>query len=225
MKTKRMLGRASLGALIMGLGLLWGRFTTQGSEAEAAGEPVIGSAVAVDRESADSRLARLLKEASLSPGVSEVAKLTELGTSESVLITHVRSSDRAYRLRPEDMAYLRAQKVPDAVISVMIERGAEVRAQRPPMPQVITPVPVAVAGSASVVQVMPGPQFRTSESTLIVIGSSSLKRGLSYRNYYYSPRNYFSSRPYGGLYASFGSYGRPDWGSWSDRGRGYHACR
>jgi hypothetical protein len=224
MKMQRMFGRTIVGVLVFGLGLPGGCLFVKGAETESVAEPVLRSQAGVDADAEGTRLTRLLKEASLSPGVSEVAKLAQLGSSESVLTAHVRSSERAYRLRPEDIAYLQAQKVPDAVVTAMIERGAELRAQRPPAAPTVAPVVWPTPPTAVAVQVEPEWRSRPPESTLIVIGSSSLQRGLSYRNYYYSPRKFFSSRPYGGLYASFGNYARPYPGPYPHHSRGRYAC-
>jgi len=175
----------------------------------------------------DSRLARLLKEASFSQGVVEVTRLAELGTDTSVLLAQVRGSDTAYKLRPEDIAHLRDHSVSDSVITAMIERGAELRARTPPVPPPVPAVPVVKAPSSSTVTYVPPemPCRVQPASTLVIIGRSSLRSGLSYRNYYYSPRHYFSSRPYNSIYASFGNYALDYRGPTYRWGRGDRVCR
>jgi len=175
----------------------------------------------------DSRLARLLKEASLSQGVVEVTRLAELGSDNSVLLAQVRGSDTAYKLRPEDIAHLRDHSVPDSVITAMIERGAELRARTPPVPPPAPAVPVVQAPPSSTVTYVPAEKTCRIQpaSTLVIIGRSSLRSGLSYRNYYYSPRHYFSSRPYNSVYASFGNYALNYRNPTYRWGRGYPVCR
>lgn len=169
----------------------------------------------------DNRLARLLREASFSPGVSEVAKMAQAGTDVSVLTAHVLKSDTPYKLRAEDLAHLRTHEVPDSVITAMIERGAEVRAEKRWRSDLPQPAPVPPAPTVTVVRAAKPPL--PPVSTVTVIGRSDIDRGLSYRNYYYSPRNYHSPWRYGSVYASYGNYVR--YGAGHLRGHGARVCR
>ncbi|MCU0771033.1 MAG: hypothetical protein MUE94_04570 [Verrucomicrobia bacterium] len=226
MKASRIINRAILGVLALGLGVSFGQTASELAEAVSVSKPAVPSTPADKPSVDDSRLSRLLKEASLSAGVSEVVKLAESGTNVSVLTAHVRNADHAYRLRPEDVAHLRQHEVPDAVITAMIERGAELRAQRLPLSPFPANASIVASVPSRVATIVPAVRSSEPESTLVVIGSSGLKQGLSYRNYYYSPRNYFASRPYGGRYASFGHYARPyDPGPGCYAGHGRRACR
>lgn len=175
------------------------------------------------------RLAKLLKEASFSPGVSDVARMAKLGVDAELLIAHVKNSEKLYKLRPEDIAHLKDQAVPDAVITAMIERGAELRAQPVPTVETTQSQPQAGWGFSEPNKVVYVAAFTsptiTPASTVTIIGRSDLRRGLSFRRYFYTPRSYYASyRASGGRYLSYGAYSRY-YGTTYRRGYGYSVCR
>ena len=154
------------------------------------------------------RLARLLEEARLSPGVLDVARLTELEAGVDVLTAYVTNSVTAYKLRAEDVAYLKKSEVPDSVITAMMERGASLRAEQAPAETlpVYAPVP-----APTVVYVPAFSQVvRTPPSTVTVIGSSDLEQGISTRyRYYRAAWNTGYYGRYGSTYGYYGSGVRP----------------
>lgn len=182
-----------------------------GSERPTEGKLVVGAEGAEVVTVDSPRLARLLQRARYSPGVTDVAEMAAQGTDAKVLSAFVEASDETQRLRAEDIAYLREREVPDEVISEMIARRSENRGQqREARASVEPPLPVVGPPLAAKVTVVPAPQPRQPRpSTVTVIGRSDARGGLSYRNYYYSPRNAYSPRRYSSVYASYGNYGHP----------------
>jgi hypothetical protein len=181
----------------------------------AAEEPDPGSTSGLDCEAVvaapevndGTRLARLLKEASLAPGVGDVVRLVRSGTDTSVVIAHVQASDHTFKLRPEDIEHLNDHGVPDSIVASMIVRRAELRAQAPqvrPHSPVIHPPQPVIAETVKFVRA-PTPQKSPQSSSVTVIGRSDLQRGLSYRNHFYSARNFYSGT-YGRAYASYNRY-------------------
>lgn len=228
MKTNRILCRAALGMLMVAVSVRLAQATEDGDDAApTGGEPQCGNGGTMTPVLDNSRLARLLKDASLSRGVTEVTRMAESGTDESVLLAQVRNSDTPYNLRSEDIAHLREHNVSDSVITAMIERGGELRARVPPTPPPVPTVPVVQAQASSTVTYVPAvkPCTVRPASTLIIIGRSNLRSGLSYRNYYYSPRRYFSSTPYNSVYASFGNYALDSCRPIYRRGSGHRVWR
>jgi len=196
---------------------------------EEAGAPVADgeSASPASRDPASkgrTRLARLLKEASLSPGVVDVGRLGAADAGELVLLAYVNHSETAYRLRAEDITYLREHAVPDSIIAAMIERGAILRERQTsaaPAPQPVPPVQNIIHAApqpANTVVFIPAPASVPAQpvSTVTVIGRSYPRRGLSRWNrpYVYSRpgqwrNNYPSYSTYLGGCGTAVSYARP----------------
>jgi len=62
-----------------------------------------------------------------SPGVQEVLKMVDAKVDADVLRAFIRNSPAAYSLSADDIISLKTKGVPDAVITDMIQHGAEVR--------------------------------------------------------------------------------------------------
>lgn len=208
MKMKRILCRANVGMLMVVLSTPFAHASNESAEGAKDVTGIEGIASADSSPLENPRLARLLKEASLSPGVNEVAQMAESGVGDSVLMAQAQNSDKLLKLRPDDIVHLRNHDVPDLVVAAMIERGAELRARRALTPPPHQPVQVLLPKPATVVTVVAlRPQPRsTPASTLTIIGRSGSRRGLSYRNFYDTRRSHFTTRPYRGVYTSYGNY-------------------
>lgn len=230
MNMNGILSPACVGMLAVAFGISFAHASSESGQVEPMSSRVKQPQVTRSENGKEARLAKLLKEASFSPGVAAVAKMARSGTDTSILIAHVQASDIAYKLRPEDIVHLNENDVPDSVIASMIVRGAEVRAQTPPLPQPVQQVQAPSPSASATVVFVPAPQpvFRAPASTVTVIGGSHASRGLSYRSHYYSARNFYSGT-YGRTYASYGSYSYygPSyrWGSSYRRGHGLRVCR
>ncbi len=64
-----------------------------------------------------------------SPGVSETLKLVQAGVSKEVIRSYIEQSPTSYRLKASDVIALKENAVPDELITAMLKRGAELRAQ------------------------------------------------------------------------------------------------
>ena len=126
MKTMRIPDRMLFG-VAMAVGAAFSGMASEAYNREGASF----TSVAPDRVQAvaaadvNPRLARLLKEASFSPGIIEVARLAEQGADTEMLLAHVRASDKAYQLRAEDMAHLKECAVPEVLMSAAVDPTAE----------------------------------------------------------------------------------------------------
>ena len=209
MKLDMMLCWSSVAALSLSLALPHTRASSSEPSTEESEGKVVVSGGSEEAPAVDNpRLAKLLKQASFASGVNDVAEMAEQGIDESVLSAHVLNSEATQRLRAEDIAHLRKYGVPDDIVGLMIERRAENRErQAREASEAKASAPAQQANQAPTVTIVPGPSRLTSPaSTVTVIGRSDLDRGLSYRRYYYSPRNYYSPRRTGSIYGSFGNY-------------------
>ena len=208
MKMNENPGPVSVGAMVVALGVSLACASTELSDMESTAADTGNRASAGARVSDDLVLARLLKEASLSPGVIDVASMADRGIDAALLTAHVEHSDKFHRLRPDDIAYLRDHEVPDTVIAAMMKRGAELRVERASRPQP-PPAPWAVPGETPkvVTIVAAAKPPKPPVSTVTVIGRSDLNQGLSYRGHFYSPRNFYSGT-YGRAYSSYTGYSR-----------------
>jgi hypothetical protein len=174
-----------------------------------------------------SRLSRLLKEASLSSGVVDVAKLGDVGAGESVMLAFVNNSETAYKLRAEDIVYLKEHAVPDAIVTAMIERGAILRDRQPAPPPVPTVQNIVYAAPppAPTVTFIPAPVTPEPVSTVTIIGRSDIRRGLSQWNHPYHVarpgmwrnNSSYSYSYWGGGYGSHSPYTRPNYKHGSTR--------
>lgn len=221
MNMNGMLGRAGWGVMTVALSISLAHASAEAPGGALTSDDVAASHAEPCTPQKEPRLARLLREASFSPGVSDVIRMTKSGTDTPILIAHVQASDHAYKLRPEDIFHLNNNEVPDSVIASMIVRGAELRAKEPPVPPSAPLAPAqqpCVSAKVSLVssgnRTVPRPA-----STVTVIGRSDLRRRLSNRNHSYSSRNFYNGI-YGRGYPAYdrcfvyGSSQRRSFGRW-----------
>jgi len=64
-----------------------------------------------------------------SPGIRDVLKMIDAKVGGSVVIAYIRSSPTAYNPSASEIIALKQRGVPDEIITTLIQRGAEVRAQ------------------------------------------------------------------------------------------------
>jgi len=158
-----------------------------------------------------------------SPTIKEIVRLSEAGTDLAVIQAYVESSSPGYRPKAEEIIYLHEHRVPSAVITALIQRGAQPREQPEvnvaAQPAAETPAP-ATANPASpqptVKYVAPvaNASYGYSSPNVIYVPYSgySIYNSCYPRSYYpYYSRPYFSSSwgyPYGyGGYGYHGGYG------------------
>jgi hypothetical protein len=224
MNVNRIFSRVSLGVIGVALCLSAIHVSAEetGSDPMELSRSQTPSAVPVIPEG--SRLARLLKEARFSSGVSDIVRLNRAGTDPAVLIAHVQASDHARKLRPEDITHLKDNAVPDSVIASMIVRRAEVRTTTPSVSPPTPTLQGSPSTASATVTIVQASQRRATPpvSTVTVIGRSDLSRGLSYRNHFYSSRNFYSGT-YGRVYAAYDRYSFRS--PWYRRGHGTRVCR
>ena len=67
-----------------------------------------------------------------SPGIAEILKMAEAGVSKDVIKAYVERSSIAYDPSPEELIALKERRVPDEIVTVLLKRGAEVKAQISP---------------------------------------------------------------------------------------------
>lgn len=161
----------------------------------------------------------------LSRGIADLVKMQERGIDKSVMRSYIENSSVAYQPTVEEIIYLHQQGLPDDLTTLLIQHGAQLRAQTPvpgPNPTsigtdsapVAVPPPVQqpiVVSTPAPVYTVPSPTYVYSEPYPVYTPSVSVDLG-----FWGSP--YWGSYPY---YRSYGYYGRPYWGghSWS---AGYH---
>jgi len=222
MNVNGILGRASLGVMAVALSVCFAHASTEAASTTLSSNGAPANDTARSAAQEETRLAKLLKEASFSPGVSDVVRMTRSGTDTSILIAHVQASDHAYKLRPEDVVHLNDNEVPDSVIASMIVRGAAVRSQIPPVPPAVQPVPPSqpCASPTAIFVSAPKRSVPRPASTVTVIGRSYGTRGVSYRNHFYSARNVYSGT-YGRGYSVYDRYSHYD-SSYRRGGGGRH---
>jgi hypothetical protein len=67
-----------------------------------------------------------------SPGIAEILKMAEAGVSKDVMKTYVEHSSIAYDPSPEELIALKERLVADEIVTALLKRGAEVKAQTSP---------------------------------------------------------------------------------------------
>jgi hypothetical protein len=65
----------------------------------------------------------------LSPGVAEIVRMQESGLEGPVIQAYIENSTVLYRANADDLVYLHEHQVAPALITALIKRGAELRAQ------------------------------------------------------------------------------------------------
>ncbi len=63
-----------------------------------------------------------------SEGVADILKMADAGVSKGVITAYIENSDRAYKLTHEDIIALKKHNVDDEVVTLMLKRGAQIRA-------------------------------------------------------------------------------------------------
>ncbi len=63
------------------------------------------------------------------PGMTEIVKMQESGLEPAVIQSYIENSSIAYRPSADDLVYLHDNKVPSSLVTALIKRGAELRAQ------------------------------------------------------------------------------------------------
>jgi hypothetical protein len=66
-----------------------------------------------------------------SPGIAEILKMAQAGVSKDVMKAYVERSSIAYDPSPEELIALKERLVADEIVTALLKRGAEVRAQTP----------------------------------------------------------------------------------------------
>ena len=201
-------------------GAFAGMLTATGMAAEsyASAEAISADSATVGCEPVETailnnpRLTQLLKEASLSPGVQQVARMAEIQLDEAVIQSYVTNSATRFNLQPEDLFHLHEHGVPSSVITAMIERGAELRAKAPPEPPSPPPPPAPTyyqPARVSTVNYIASPaiyspaMYRPSQASTVTVIGSSYPRGQFRSAGYYYPYPRIHSRTYGGTYLAY----------------------
>jgi hypothetical protein len=97
--------------------------------------------------------------ADLTPGVNEVMRLSEAGTSEDVVIGYINRSTAAFNLSADDILYLKDLGLSSAVVTAMLNRDHDLQTQGqayaydqklypPANPGAVAPQPVAAPAPA-----------------------------------------------------------------------------
>jgi len=93
----------------------------------------------------------------------DVAKMTQTGQSDAVIITELRTTGSFFQLSPDDLTWLKAQGVSDQVVMFM-------QSTRPPGVVVAGPPPVVVQGPPAVVYAQPPPVVYGPPGPAVIVG-------------------------------------------------------
>ncbi len=92
-------------------------------------EEVRTNATAAGSTSSDhAQPANLTSSTITSEGVADILKMADAGVSKGVITAYIENSDRAYKLTHEDIIALKKHNVDDEVVTLMLKRGAQIRA-------------------------------------------------------------------------------------------------
>lgn len=121
-------------------------------------------------------LEKMLKEASKSPGIDEVVRMSAAGTDPSVIQSYVETSQTKFDLSADDVIQLHKSGIPPNVIKAMIQRGAELRQAASAAQAQQHAQPVAAAPTYIVQQ----PPAEQPASTVTYVGSGYPYYGYGY---------------------------------------------
>jgi hypothetical protein len=87
-------------------------------------------------------------QAHFSPGVRDVLKMIDAKVDASVVIAYIKNSPTAYNPTAAEIIALKQRGVPDEIVTTLIQRGAEVRAQIAQSAQANAPLTPPAGGMA-----------------------------------------------------------------------------
>src|ERR1051326_7837229 len=147
------------------------------------------------------------KKPYLSPGVAEVVRMHEAGLDAPVIQAYIENSTILYRVNADDLVYLHEHQIAPALITALIKRGAELRAQAAQAQKESQNQAAQAQATASPTVAAPAYTAPAQPSTPIYVQSYPSDAYATYPAYSYaSPIYYASSYPSFG-YRPFGFCG------------------
>ncbi len=146
----------------------------------------------------------------ISPGVMDLVKMSDAGMDSAVIKSFVENSSTGYSLKTDEIIYLHNHGIPDSIITTMIQRGGELRAQTAPA-KAVNPAP-QTASTAYVYSGNPSYVYTSPSSYVGYPAYSYCYPGSYYYGspYYWPPVGFsfsFGSSGYHSHYGGGGSYG------------------
>src|SRR6185295_4487552 len=143
----------------------------------------------------------------LSPGIAEIVRMQEAGLDAPVIQAYIENSTILYRANADDLVYLHEHQIAPALITALIKRGAELRAQAAEKASQNQ----AVQAQAQASQAAAAPSYTTpvQPSAPVYVQSYPTEAYTSYPAYSYAPPVYYaySSPYYSSCYRPYGYYG------------------
>ena len=143
----------------------------------------------------------------LSPGVGEIVKMQEAGLDSPVLQAYVENSTILYRVTADDLLYLHEHQIAPALITALIKRGAELRAQAA---QRESQDRAAQAAAAAATPNVTAPTYATpvQPAAPVYVQGYTSEAYTPYPAYGYGPSVYYAycSPSYSSCYRPYGYY-------------------
>ncbi len=166
-------------------------------------------------------------QATLSPGVQQVLKLSQAHMTDDVITSYIRNSNDSYKLSADDVLYLSGQGVSQPVISALLQKSSTATATTAPAPAQpqVAPAPIsappvtaptfAPAQIASQPQVLP-PGGLPPMSAQVAVAPETPPPGSSMDLNYFQAQlapygRWVDMAPYGLCWVPSIQNGDPDW--------------